>query len=251
MRTHLNRVEPVPPVFKWLEMKMKNKTKISIVSILLTFLLLQNTVLALVLGSEQKNTHAEMKPGETTEFTILFWNIEDTSIPIRLKPRHVPEDMSVTIQPEEFLLNYSKVTSFPAPKGRDYVNTQYGLMLTTPVKVLVKVGESVETGEYVVYVTATSGKPTTGISILFEKTFLLSIKVTEPPKPPEPPESGIIQTISEMSKDLTSRITKMTKDLPSKLTGMATAATAKANVVILFLSIVSILVIAWFIHKRA
>lgn len=224
---------------------MKNKFKILIVSIILSFLLIQNTVLALVLGSEQKNTYAEVKPSQTAEFTILFWNIEELSFPINLKSRQVPENMLVTIQPEQFVINYSKVTNPSNEKGKEYVNTHYGLMQATPVKILVNVDDSVKSGEYSFYVTATAGKTTTGISVLFEKTYVLTVKVTEQPKP------GIIQTISETSKYLINKTIEVVKESPSRITGMVTSTPANNNVILSFLSIISILIIAWFIYKRA
>jgi len=223
---------------------MKNKMRISIFLILSLFLLLQNTVLALTLGSSQKNTHAEVNPGQTAEFTILFWNIQKSSFPVKLGSRQIPEGMSVILEPEEFILKPSIVTSFPAEKGRDYVSTQYGLMLTKPARVSVKVGESVELGEYSVLISATAGESTSGISALLEKTFKLSV-IVELPIP--------VKVVAEWTggEEIEVEPPEVVKDLINRFTGMITAATANANVVLLFLSIVSILVIAWFIYKRA
>jgi len=223
-------------------MKMKNKIKISIVSILLSFLLLQNTVLAF--GTTQKNTRSVVNPMQTAEFTILFWNIKESSFPVKLRSRQVPEGMLVLIEPEEFMLDYSIVTSFPAEKGRDYINTQYGLMLTKPVKVSVKVEETVDYGEYSFLVTATAGEPTSGVSALLEKTFMLSIIVEVPPLEKIAAEwTGGEETKFDPQEII--------KDLPEGVTGMATAAVANVNVVLYFLLIVIILVIAWKIYKRA
>jgi len=211
----------------------------SIFLILSLFLLLQNTVLAF--GSTQKNTRSEVNPGQTAEFTILLWNVQESSFPIKLRSRQVPDDMSVMLEPEEFILKPSKVT-IPTKRGRDYVNTQYGLMLTTPVKVSVKVGDTVETGEYDVLITATAGKLTTGISALLEKTFRLSI-IVELPIP--------AKVVAEWTggEEIKLEPPEVVKDLIDGFTGMATAATANVNIGILFLAIFVILAIASLIYK--
>lgn len=204
------------------------------------FLLLQNTVLAL--GSTQKNTRSEVNPGQTAEFTILFWNVQESSFPVELRSRQVPEGMSVILEPEEFTLKSSKVTSFPAPKGRDYVNTEYGLMLTTPAKVSVKVGESVRSGKYSILITATAGNPTSGISVLIEKTFKLSIIVELPIT-----ERAVAEWTG--GEEIEFEPQKVVKDLIDTLTGMATATTAEMNIAI-FSAIIVILGISWLIYRR-
>ena len=216
----------------------------SSISLIICFLFLQNIALGLTLSATLENKEFQVYPGETAKFTILFWNVENSPNIIKLRIRQVSGNMSVMLEKEEFTINPSKVTSFPAEKGREYMDTKYGLMLTTPVDVLVNVSESVEPGSYNIYVTATAGKPGSGISTRLEKTFKLTVNVTESPKP------EIIQTISKIVDALTDKLTETSKDLTQKITGMSTAATANVNVILLFLSIISILVIAWWVYKR-
>ena len=61
------------------------KNKFNLIVMMFIFVLLLGTVQAAGFGSSQKNTYSLVKKGETAEFTILFWNIMDSSIPIRVK----------------------------------------------------------------------------------------------------------------------------------------------------------------------
>jgi len=215
---------------------MKNKFNL-IVMISILVLLLGGIVQAAGFGSSQKNTYSQVKKGETAEFTILFWNVKDSSIPINLKVRQVPEDMPVIIRPDEFILNSSKVTEFPAESGKDYVNTQYGLMRTTPVRVLVKVPDDTEEGEYEVLIDAVAGESITGISTLLEKTFKFSVNVTS---------LTFFERLSKVPEKLISGIS----DIGKGITGMFTTP-ADSRIVLIILIIIGISVVFWIIYKRA
>ncbi|MEM7819074.1 MAG: hypothetical protein QW403_02950, partial [Candidatus Aenigmatarchaeota archaeon] len=97
------------------------------------FLLLIPSAKALSFGSLQKSSYAEMVKGETKEFTLLFWNLENSSCFVTLEP-FSPESFVVIVEPKEFLLNASKIG--PPYEEGEYVKLSVGDVKAFPVKVL-------------------------------------------------------------------------------------------------------------------
>lgn len=211
---------------------MSEMKSVFIVFIIFSFLLLQAKSYALGFEASLENPISSVRRGETAEFTILFWNTQNSSIPIQLRAKSVPDGMSVLILPDHFLLNYSKVTKFPAEKGRIYINTQQGLMKTFPVKILVKVSKKVELGKYNVYIDAIAGKPSTGISTLLEKNFRLTVNVVSFK---EITTSSIIQERMNV-----------TKSFWRKITGKFTS---PSYFPIFLMIVIAIFVFSWIIYK--
>jgi hypothetical protein len=140
----------------------------------------------------------------------------------------------VIINPKELTLDYSKVTTFPAERGRHYVDTKQGLMKTTPVDVLVKVPKTFEPGEYDVYVNIVAGEITSGVSTLFEKTLKFTVKV-----------------ISYRPKSTTTTI-KIEKEpvTADKITGMITRTFFNPYLIFITLLVIVILFVVWRIYKH-
>ena len=127
---------------------MIKKINVFIIVFMLTCFSLQIIVYGMSMAAFTENNHASVKRGETVVFSILFWNPENEPFPVRLKATQVPEELVVIIKPNDFMLNSSLVTEFPAERGRNYINTEQGMMMTTPVKVLVKAPRTMEPGDY-------------------------------------------------------------------------------------------------------
>ena len=207
------------------------KKLIFITLIIFSFLLFQTRSYALGFEASLENPVSSARRGETVEFTILFWNSQDSSIPIQLRAKSVPDGMFVLIFPDYFLLNYSKVTKFPAEKGKIYINTQQGLMKTFPVKVLVKVSKEVELGNYDVYVDAIAGKSSKGISTLLEKNFKLTVNVV----------SFKETTTSSIQEEV-----NVTKSFWRRITGKFTT---PSYLPIFLMIMIAIFVLSWIIYK--
>jgi hypothetical protein len=123
------------------------------------------------LGSLQKKSYSELKPGEIVEFTVLFWNSEELPITVNLSVKNKPRDWLVFIEPSEFTLtkniNSSEVVSLP----NGYVNAM-------PVKVLIIPPEDEESDVYQVTLWMVAGRKERGISFFQEKNFNFEINFT-------------------------------------------------------------------------
>lgn len=215
----------------------KIKKLIPILTCIIIFLIIQTFVHGISMSSFVEKDLKQVEKGGTTQFDILFWNPSSNPFRIRLRAIEVPEELIVIIIPNDFMLNSSLVTKFPADKGKHYMNTQYGLMETTPVKVIVKVPKMMELKNYDVFVKATAGNPSRGISTLLEKTFKFTVEVTSPP------------TLSEGLGETTGRISETIGDISSGITGM-TAAGPATNLVLLIISVILLAFVIWFIRFR-
>ena len=134
---------------------------------------------AISLGTLQKNDFATTGKGYTTEFTILFWNVEDSPSLVKLEAKS-PEEFAVIIQPSLFLLNQSKIG--PPYDDAEYVYLPTGDVKAFPVRVLVKTLDTAEEGEYEIRISARAESFETGIKFVQEKTFRFKLNVTDLPE---------------------------------------------------------------------
>jgi hypothetical protein len=130
---------------------------------------------ALSFGSLQKSNFAELARGETKEFSLLFWNLENSSCFVTLEPIQ-KEGFIVIVNPKEFLLNSSKIA--PPYEEGEYVKLSIGDVKAFPVKVLVKALDSAK-GEEEIKVKLKAESLDSGIKLAQEKTFIFKVKVPE------------------------------------------------------------------------
>jgi len=197
--------------------------------IIILFLLTISTVQAANLGSIQKNDRAQIKPEETAIFTVLFYN-DNLPILVTLTEKSVPDKWTVIIQPNNFILNQSLPENLPYESNVEYLNTPKGLIKTYPVRIYIKSPESVKPREYEIFISATGGNPSGGLSVFQERVFKFTINVTE--------------------KQTGNKILDITKESINKLTGMATAVTEQVNILWIFVSAVVVIGISWLIKRR-
>ncbi|MDI6826319.1 MAG: hypothetical protein QMD36_03975 [Candidatus Aenigmarchaeota archaeon] len=197
-------------------------------------MLLQSSVQAISLGTTTEGTFSEVLRGETAKFTILLWNPENTSFPVKFNVVKAPKGLTVITNPKELKLNCSRVNTFPAEGGRHYVQTKQGLMTTTPIDVLVKVPRTFEPGEYDVYVNLVAGEITTGISTLLEKTLKFTVKV-----------------IAYRPELTTTTIKIEEKPIPiEKITGLVIKTFSNPRTIFIALLVIAILFVLWIIYKH-
>jgi hypothetical protein len=194
-----------------------------------------------------ENNYAKVNRGETAQFFIYFWNPEEESSPVRVKATEVPEGLSVIITPNDFMLNSSLVTEFPAEKGRNYISTNQGLMMTMPVKVLVKVPKSMKLGGYNLVITATSGNPSKMVSSVLEKKFKFTVDVVTPSFFEKTPTIG--KTNQPKGNESLSQQPKGNESLSQRITGMFAAAQS-TDFILIIISIIILAFVIWFIRFR-
>lgn len=139
------------------------------------FLLIIPCAEALSFGSLQKSNYIEIKKGEAKEFTLLFWNLENSSCFVTLES-FVPESFIVMIEPKEFLLNTSEIG--PPYQDGEYVKLSVGDVKAFPVKVLIKTLDSAK-GENEIRIKARAESLDSGIRLAQEKTFIFKVKILE------------------------------------------------------------------------
>jgi hypothetical protein len=132
--------------------------------IVILFLLSISSVQALSLGSIQKNDHAQIKPGETAIFTVLFYN-NNPPTTVTLIEKTIPDNWIIIIQPNNFILNQSLPENPPYDNNVEYMNTPNGPIRTYPVRIYIKSPNSVKPGEYETLVSVSEGSPSGGLSV--------------------------------------------------------------------------------------
>jgi ribosomal protein L23 len=215
--------------------KMKKKSSLILIIFLLFF---QVEVQAIGIGTLVKNTRSEVMRGETTKFTILLWNSENSSYPVKFRATEVPEGISVIIDPKELIMNSSTADSYSTESGMEYINTQYGLMKLTPVDVLVKVSKSINLGEFDVYVNLDAGESKTWISTIYEKTFKFNVKVV-----------NYINTTKKTTNEI-QKIDETSNNIMEKITGMSSKISINSSVIFIFSLMIGIFLVAWVIYKH-
>jgi len=187
------------------------------------------------LSTIQKNQYSQVRIGESTEFIVLFWNTENYTFPIELSVKQAPENFSIIIRPEKFMIEPSLVNSLPAEADKEYVDTPKGLMKAFPVRIIVKPSSSATSGEYDIYVKVEAISTEAGIiTPVLEKTFKFTVKVISP------------LTLSERVSKITGDVINTIKDVPNKITGMVTAeSTTSWTLLIIFIIVLALLI--WFI----
>ena len=219
---------------------MMEKKKL-FVSILLVFVILPTIVQATTLSSVQKKRFVEVRQGDTAEFTVLFWNLEDDHLFLSFKPREYPENWVVMVRPDEVLLEKSHIG--PPYEGEEYIGIPgVGDVEVFPVKVFVKVPIAAELGEYEVSVTVTAGKGGPGISVLQERTFRFTADVKGHP--------SFFDDIGKAVSDTLGNLIKLGGDAVNNLTGMFSSAPFEIQITILIASVVIVLAALWVIYKH-
>jgi len=149
--------------------------KISV--IILFLILLASKAYAINLGSVAKNNFAETSSGESTKFTMLFWNAESKSYDVRLSVKEYPKDWIVIVDPAEFVLDKSV--------GEEYVSLPYSNenVKAKVVNIYVKPDKDSKPGDYSVVVKAETilkQNEINGVTIVPERLFKFEVSLKGP-----------------------------------------------------------------------
>jgi hypothetical protein len=153
--------------------KLKNVFSVALVIVIFLLPIIEGTNL----GSVLKKSYEEVRTGQTVSFTVLFWNTQDPSLPVKLKTDEIPEDWIVIIRPDKFILSQSKAEKPPYEKGIEYINLQDRIIRATPVEVLVKVPKTAKEGKYELIVNVIGGEEDRDISVLMERNLKFTVNV--------------------------------------------------------------------------
>ena len=168
-----------------------------IFGILICTLVLPGSVQALQLGSVIKNNHVYLDPGERAEFRILMWTVEDNSYPVKLSQYQIFNGYNVVIFPQEFILNKT-------PEGETETMILPGIETPIHAKVItVYVDTPTETidSRNDIVIKAIAGDRTGNISVLQERTFLLTVDYEEEFE--QPNDNSINKLLGDVYKGVT------------------------------------------------
>ena len=216
-------------------MKFKSNVCINFIVFFTIFLLSQNIVQTINLSAIQKDNYSKVSQGGTTEFTILFWNVENSPFPINLKVTQAPENMVIIIKPNEFILNSSESIE---SSDIEYISTQNGIIKTFRVRVIVKIPEGMELGEHDIIISATAGEPKTGVSTLLEKKFKFTVDVVHP---------SFFESTTTIKGITTTQPTE--GNVLQGVTGMVTSGYL-TDFMLLIISIIALAFVIWFVRFR-
>jgi len=139
-----------------------------------TFLFLiifSTSAFALNLGTLVNNDYVKLSVNESARFKVLFWNIENESYKIQLNVKEAPEDWTIIIEPNNFVLN----STF----GKEYFKLPYGnYVKATPVDIIVK--PTNRPGKYDIIISAKTILPQNGINFAQERLFKFVVEVENP-----------------------------------------------------------------------
>ncbi|MEM5855421.1 MAG: hypothetical protein QXY24_03695 [Candidatus Aenigmatarchaeota archaeon] len=125
---------------------------------------------AMNFGSLVKKDFTSIEANDTTKFTILFWNTEETPYQVKLEVVEIPKGWFISLQPKEFMLSSSV--------GEEYVSLPYTSkpVKAFPVDVFVK-PENAKPGSYQIVIKAKAGLPSRGITFFQEREFKLTVNI--------------------------------------------------------------------------
>ncbi|OGI11553.1 hypothetical protein A3K64_03545 [Candidatus Micrarchaeota archaeon RBG_16_36_9] len=125
------------------------------------------------MGTVVKNDFAKIEVGESANFKVLFWNIENESYKVELYKKEAPENWVIIVEPNNFNLN--------ASEGKEYIKLPYenDYVKATLVDIIVK-PYSVNPGKYNVVLVARSFFPQNGISFSQERLFKFVVEIENP-----------------------------------------------------------------------
>jgi uncharacterized membrane protein len=174
---------------------------------------------AISLGVMQKTTQAQVEPGQTAEFLLVFWNPEDEYIEVSTEIENVPGGWTVVSKPRQISVGKSEV------KTDDYGGGNYirrtdgkGYIETEELRIFVKVPEDAKGGQYNIILKVLAGKPTKGITIYQQRDFELKVNVRKPTIIDRVDESPnpVAENIEAIGQEISGRV--ITPNVPTPVT---------------------------------
>jgi hypothetical protein len=182
------------------------------------------------LGTLQKKSYLEIKPGQIAEFSTLFWSSDP--IEIELKEKTVPENWMVIVEPKKFVLDDNITTS-------EVISLQDRYVKALPVKILAIPPEDAKPGIYEIIINMVAGKSDRGISFFQEKNFNFRVNVLESSsEQKETIDGSIDKNISKTGKFIIP--IKEIEEIPSNYT----------RIIFWLMIIILTLLVCWVLYKK-
>lgn len=139
-----------------------------LIAIVIGAMVMPHLAEATSLGAVEKNNFVKISSGgQSAEFTMLFWTRENSTFPVFLEFRKIPEGWSGKILPEKFAL--------PLDENFEMILLPDVTLKAKPVKVKIDVPQEIEFGKYDIEVKALTGGSDGEVSVLQERIFRFSV----------------------------------------------------------------------------
>jgi len=210
----------------------------------MVILLLIPLVYSFNFGTVPKNNYKLIKQGESTQFTILLWNLGESSYPVSVELKTELPRWDIIVRPQNFVLKPTPVVTPPYDDGEYIQIPGKGSVKAETLRIFVKTPNNVNIGKYDLILVAKAGNLQDQLSIFQEREFRLSLKIEEKP--------SIFEKTYGALKLTGEKIVEQSNNMKDNITGMIT--TAHFNQLVIFIIgliiIIGAIVVVFFKYKK-
>jgi len=187
-------------------------------------ILLLPVVYSFNFGTVPKSNYKTVEQGESTQFTILLWNLGEKSYPVNVELKNELPGWEIIVRPQDFILEPTNIASPPYDDGEYIPIPGKGNVKAEILRVFVKVPNSAASGEYDLILLMRAGNLNDQLSVFQERELKLTVEV----------EKG--QTVFEKIYDSLklTKISEQGQELKKNITGMIVS--LKLNQLIIFIT---------------
>lgn len=199
------------------------------------FLLLPSLGICFNLGFVPKSNYQTVERGESTQFTILFWNIGDNKYDVKIQPKNIPEKWKILITPSSFSLEDIKISQPPYEEGEYISIPEKGYVKAKEIRVFIKVSDDTAPGKYDIFFDVLAGDQKEQISVIQGREFKLTIEVVGQEK--------VVKKVEKALKLVGDKINQETIRMKKGITGLSIKVYPRTIGLILILSLISIILV--------
>jgi hypothetical protein len=177
-------------------------------------LLLIPIVYSFNFGTVPKNDYKIIEQGESTQFTILLWNLGEISYPVSVRLLSNLPEWDIIVRPQEFVLNPTPVVKPPYGNGEYMEVSGRGIVKAETLRLFVKTPNDIEPGVYDLNVVAIAGGPKGQVAVFQERQFKLRVEIKRSPT--------VLERTYESLKLTGEKIGQEAKKVRNSMTGMLT-----------------------------
>jgi len=206
--------------------------------------MLSEPVSAFNLGTLQKSTVQDASPGDTLQFSILFWNTGDYSYDVGLENIDIPENWTVISNPDNFYLGSTPVGNIE----HIYLPSLKKTVEASLIDIYVSVPEYEISGKKTVIIKAVAGSPgaVSGFSLKQERLFFFDINVVKDLYPEMP---NINMNPKTVSVDINPKVVKEFIDVQPVGGSDITISPETIKTAFVIFALALIIILAWRIYK--
>jgi len=181
----------------------------------MVILLLIPLVYSFNFGTVPKNNYNTIKQGDSTQFTILLWNLGESSYPVSVELKTELPRWDIIVRPQNFVLEPTPIVTPPYDDGEYIQIPGKGNIKAETLRIFVKTPNNVNIGKYDLILVAKAGNLQDQLSIFQEREFKLTVEVEKNPT--------IFEKAYGALKLTGKKVVEQGNNLRNNITGMITA----------------------------